>query len=100
VIQVEETRQVSRVTPATTESGQVSGVTSATAKVGDDPAVVMEVALVNCRLIECRLGDTLVERPQYYLQKALTRPSFSSSLLRSIRLCRYPLGQSRHSQEH
>jgi hypothetical protein len=80
---------VSRVTPV-----------AAIAKVGDDPTVVVEVQLVSCQLIECKLGGTLVEHPQYYLLKVLTRLSFSYSLLPPIRLGRYPLGQSRHSQEH
>jgi hypothetical protein len=98
VIQAEETRQVLGVTPATTELGQASVVTSA-AEVGGDPTTVMEVALVTCQLMECRLGGSSMEHPQCYLQKVLTRPSFYSPLLLSIKLCRYHLGQSRHSQE-
>jgi hypothetical protein len=86
VIQAEETRQASGITPAA-------------AAAGGDPTTVVEVTLVTCQLMECRLGGTLVEHPQYYLQKLLTRTSFSYSLLRSIRLGRYPLGQSRHSWE-
>jgi hypothetical protein len=42
VIQVEETGQVSRVTPAIAGSKQASVVTSTT-KVGGDPTAVMEV---------------------------------------------------------
>jgi hypothetical protein len=34
--------------------------------------------------VECRLGGTLVEHPQYYLQKVLTRPSFSSSTNKAL----------------
>jgi hypothetical protein len=72
------------------ETGQVSGVTPATAEVGDDPTTVVEVELVTCQLMECTLGGTLVEHPQYSLQKVLTCLSFSSSLLLPIKLCRYP----------
>jgi hypothetical protein len=49
--------------------------------------------------MECTLCGTLVEHPQYYLLKVMTRSSFSSSLFLQIKLCRYPLGQSQHSQE-
>jgi hypothetical protein len=76
VVQAEETRQVSGVTP--------------TVAVGDDPTMVVEVELVTCQLLECKLGGTSVKHPQYYLLKVLTRPSFSS-LLRPIQLGRYPL---------
>jgi hypothetical protein len=76
------TGQVPRVTPAT-----------AAAEVGDDPTVV-EVQLLTCQLMECKLGGTSVEHPQYYLPKVLTSLSFSSSLLLPIRLGWYPLGQS------
>jgi hypothetical protein len=69
------------------------------AKVGDDPTVAVEVKLMTCQLMEGILGGTSVEHPQYYLQKVLTGPSFPSSLLRPIRLGRYLLGQSQHSQE-
>jgi hypothetical protein len=77
----------------------VLGVTLAAAEVGDDPTVVVEAELVTCQLMECTLGCTSVEKPQHYLQKAQTSPSFSSPLLLPIKLCRYPLGKSRHSQE-
>jgi hypothetical protein len=83
VMQVEVTRQVSGVTPV-----------AAAAEVGDDPTMVVEVQLVTYQLMECKLGGTLVEHPQYYLPKVLTRLSFSSSLLLPIRLGWYPLGQS------
>jgi hypothetical protein len=55
------------------ETGQVSGVTSA-ATVGGDPTVATEVdvELMTCQLMECRLGGTLTEHPQYYLPKVLT----------------------------
>jgi hypothetical protein len=75
----------------------VSGVTPTAAEVGSDPTMVVEVALMTCQLMECKLGGTSVEHPQYYLQKALTMPSSSSSLLQLIQLCRYPLVQLRHS---
>jgi hypothetical protein len=87
------------VTPAAVEFGQASVVTPA-AEVGGDPIAVMEVALVTCQVMECRLGGTLVEHLQYYLPKVLTRPSFSSHLLLPIKLYRYRLGQSRHSQKY
>jgi hypothetical protein len=80
--------------------GEVSRVTPVVAEVGDDPTVVVEMGLVTCLLMECRLGGTLVEHFKYYLRKVLTRLSFSSSLLQPIRLGRYPLVQLRHSQEH
>jgi hypothetical protein len=50
--------------------------------------------------MECKLGGTSMEDPQYYLPKVLTKLFFSYSLLPPTRLGRYPLGQSRHSQEH
>jgi hypothetical protein len=75
-------------------------VVASTAEVDDDPTVVVEVANVTCQLMGCTLGDTLVEHPQYYLQELLTKLSFSSSLLLPIKLCRYPLVQLWHSQEH
>jgi hypothetical protein len=55
------------------ETGQVSGVTSA-AIVGGDPTVATEVdvELMTCQLMECRLGGTSTEHPQYYLPKVLT----------------------------
>ena len=89
MIQVEATGQVSGVTPV-----------AAAAEVGDDSTVVVEVQLVTCQLIKCKLDGTSVEHPQYYLLKVLTRLSFLSSLLLPIRLGRDPLVQSRHSQEH
>jgi hypothetical protein len=47
------------------ENGQVSGVTpvASDAEVGGDPTVVVEVELVTCQLMECRLGSTSVEHP-------------------------------------
>jgi hypothetical protein len=44
------------------------------AEVGGDSTAVMEVEveLVTCQLMECRLGGTSVEHPQYYLLKVLT----------------------------
>jgi hypothetical protein len=46
------------------ETRHVSGVTS-TAAVGGDPTVVMEVEveLMTCQLMECRLGGTSAEYP-------------------------------------
>jgi hypothetical protein len=88
---------VSGVTPATAGSGQALEVTSA-AKVGGDPTVVMEVPLVTCQQMECTLGGTSTEHPQYYLLKVLTSPSFSSTLLLPIELGRYHLVQSGHLQ--
>jgi hypothetical protein len=73
-------------------------VASAT-EVDDDPTVVVEAALMTCQLMGCTLGGTLVEHPQYYLQKVLTMLSFSSSILLPIKPCMYPLVQLRHSQE-
>jgi hypothetical protein len=81
------------------ETGQVSRVTS-TAEVGGESTMVMEVELMTFQLMECTLGGTSVEHSQYYLLKVLTRPSFSSPLLLPSKLSRYPLVQSRHSQEH
>jgi hypothetical protein len=83
-------------------TGQVSGVTpvAAAAEVGDDPTVMVDVQLVTCQPMECKLCGTSVEHTQYYLLKVLTRLSFSSSLLPPIHLGRFPLGESRHSQEH
>ena len=76
------------------EIGQVSEVhllllSLDSAAVGNDPTAVMEVAFMTCQLMQCTLGGTSVEQPQYYLQKVLTGPSFPSSLLRPIRLGRY-----------
>jgi hypothetical protein len=83
-------------------TGQVSGATpiAVAAEVGDDPIVVVEVQLMTCQLMECKLDGTSVEHPQYYLPEVMTRLSFSSSLLPPIQLGGHPLGQSRHSQEH
>jgi hypothetical protein len=81
-------------------TGHVSGVTPATAEVGDDPTMVVEVQFMTCQLMGWKLDSTSVEHPQYNLLKVLTRPSFSSSLLPSIRLGKDPLGQSWHSQEY
>jgi hypothetical protein len=89
VIQAEVTRQVSGVTPI-----------AVAAKVGDDSTVVVEVQLMTCQLMECKLDGTSLEHPQYYLPKVLTRLSFSSSLLPPIWLGRDPLVQSWHSHEH
>jgi hypothetical protein len=89
---------VSRVTPAAVEPRQASVVTPA-AEVGGDPTAVMEVALMACQLMEYRLGGTSMEHHQYYHQKVLTQPCFSSPLLLlPIKLCRYHLGQLRYSQ--
>jgi hypothetical protein len=65
VIQAEETRQVLGVASATARPEQASEVTSAATEVGGDPTVVMEVEveLVTCPLMECRLGGTLAEHP-------------------------------------
>jgi hypothetical protein len=98
VVQAEETGQVSAVTYVAAEFGHASEVTYAAVEVGGDPNVVVE--LVTYQLMECRLGGTSVVHPQYYLSKVLTQPSFSSPLLLSIKLCRYPLVQSWHSREH
>jgi hypothetical protein len=83
-------------------TGQVSGVTpiAAAAEVSDDSTMVVEVHLVTCQLMECKLDGTSVEHPQYYLSEVLARLSFSSSPLPPIRLGRDPLVQSRHLQEH
>jgi hypothetical protein len=83
-------------------TGKVFGVTpvAAAAEVSDDSTMVVEVQLVTCQLMECKLDGTSVEYPQYYPPKVLTRFFFSSSLLLPIRLGRDPLVQSRHSQEH
>jgi hypothetical protein len=80
-------------------TGQVSGVTPvvAAAEVSDDSTVVVEVQLVTCQLMECKLDGTSVEHPQYYLPEVLTRLSFSSSILPPIWLGREPLVQSWHS---
>jgi hypothetical protein len=53
VLQAEVTRQVSGVTPV-----------AAAAKVSDHSTVVVEVQLVTCQLMECKLDGTLVEHPQ------------------------------------
>jgi hypothetical protein len=55
---------VSERTPATAKLGQAPELTFAT-EVGGDPTMVMEleVELVTCRLMECRLGGTSVEHP-------------------------------------
>jgi hypothetical protein len=83
VIHAEEIGQVSEIISAAIEPGQAPEV-SFTAEVGGDPTVVMEVEveLMTCQLMECRLGGTLLEHPQYYL----------------LKFCRYHLGQLRHSQ--
>jgi hypothetical protein len=48
--------------------GQVSGVTpiAAAAEVGHDPTAVVEVQLMTCQLMECKLDGTSGEQPQYY----------------------------------
>jgi hypothetical protein len=61
----EETKQVSGVTPIATESGQAYEVTLVA-------NAVMEVALMSCQQMECTLGGTSVEHPQYHLLKVLT----------------------------
>jgi hypothetical protein len=80
VIQDEGTGQVPRVTPTVASSRQASEVTFAT-EVGGDPTGVMEVALVTCQLMECTLGGTLLEHPQYYLLKVMARPSLMRTFL-------------------
>jgi hypothetical protein len=100
VIHAEEIRQVSKITPTAAEPRQASDVTFAAAEVGVDPTVVMEMALVTCQMMECTLGGTLVEHPQYCHSKVLTSPSFSSPLILPIELGRYHLGQLWQSQEH
>jgi hypothetical protein len=64
---------VSKITPAAIEPRQALEVTFP-AEVGGDPTAVMEVevGLVTCRLMECRLGSTSVQHFQYYLPKVLT----------------------------
>jgi hypothetical protein len=101
VIQDEEIGHVSKITPTAAEPGQAPEVTFA-AEVGGDPTVVMEVEveLMTCLPMECTLGGTSAEHPQYYHLKVLTSPSFSSPLLLPIELGRYHLGQLQHSQEH
>jgi hypothetical protein len=81
------------------EFGQALGATSAAAEVGGDPTMVVIVEIMTCRLMECTLGDTSMEHPQYYLLNVVTRPSFSSFLLLPIMLYKYPHGQSRQLQE-
>jgi hypothetical protein len=69
-------------------TGQVSRVTpvAAAAVMGDDSTMVVEVQLMTCQLMECKLDGTSVEHRQYYLPKVLTRLSFSSSPLPPIQL--------------
>jgi hypothetical protein len=83
VIRAEVTRQVPRVTHVAT-----------VAEVGNDSTVVVEVLLGTCQLMECKLNDTSVEHPEYYLPKVLTRLSFSSSPLPPIWLGRDPTVES------
>jgi hypothetical protein len=64
VIQAEEIGQVSEV--------HLLLLSLDSAAVGNDPTAVMEVALMTCQLIECKLGGTSMEHPEYYLQKVLT----------------------------
>jgi hypothetical protein len=89
------------ITPAMVEPGQAPEVTFA-AEVGGGPTMVIgvEVELVTCPLMNCKLGSTSAEHPRYYHPKVLTSPSFSSPLLLPIELGRYHLGQLQHSQEH
>jgi hypothetical protein len=54
------------------ENGHAHGVTFAIAEVGDGPTTVVEVEIMTCLQLECRLGGTSVEYPQYYLQKVPT----------------------------
>jgi hypothetical protein len=67
VIQVEEIRLVHGVTPAMVGSRQALEVTFA-AEVGGDPIVVMEVEveLITCPPMKCRLGGTLVVHPTIF----------------------------------
>jgi hypothetical protein len=51
------------ITPTDAGSGHASEVISA-AVVGGDPTVVMEVPLVTCQQIKCKLGGTSVEQLQ------------------------------------
>jgi hypothetical protein len=99
VIQDEETGQVSGITPTAVESGQASEVTFAATEVDGDATLVMEIALVTCQMMECKLGSTSTEHPQYYHPKVLTQPSFLSPLPLPIKSYWYHLGQSQPSQE-
>jgi hypothetical protein len=51
------------------ESGQVTVVASA-AEVCDDPAMVVEAALVTCQLMGCTLGGTSVEHPSTIFKRS------------------------------
>jgi hypothetical protein len=82
------------------ENGQMHRVPFAAAEVGDGPTVAVEVEIITCLLVECRLGGTSVVHPQYYLPKVLTWPSSSSSPVHPSKLGRHPLGQLCHSQGH
>jgi hypothetical protein len=64
VIQIEETGHVSGITSAMAEPGQAPEVTFAV-EVGGGPTMVMEVEVkvVTCPPMECRLGDASVEHP-------------------------------------
>jgi hypothetical protein len=99
VIQAKETRQVSGITPDAAKPGQAPEVTFV-AEVSGGPTMVMEMILVTCLSMECTLGGTSAEQPQYNHLKVLTSPPFSSPLLLPIELGRYHHGQLRHSQEH
>jgi hypothetical protein len=54
----------------TTKKGQVPRVTSVAAEVGGGPTVVVEVEILACQLMECRLGGTLVEHPSTIIEKS------------------------------
>jgi hypothetical protein len=71
-------------------TGQVFGVTTVAtaADVGDDSTMVVEVQLMTCQLMECKLDGTWAEHPQYSLLKVLARLFSSSSLLPPIWLVR------------
>jgi hypothetical protein len=99
VIQAKEIGQVLTMTHIAAELRHASVVASA-AEVGGDPTAVMEVEveLMTCQWMECRLSSTSAKHPQYYHLKVLTRPSFSSLSL-PIQLGWYHLGQSWHLEE-
>jgi hypothetical protein len=100
VIHAEEIGQVPGITPVAAGSRQSLEVTFA-GEVGGDPTVVLEVEveLMTCPPMKCRLGGTSEEHPPYYHLKVLTSPSFSSLLPLQKELGMYHLVQSWHSQE-
>jgi hypothetical protein len=52
------------------ETVQAHGVTFATAEVGGGPTAVVEVALMTCELMECRLGSTSMEHPSTIFRRS------------------------------